>query len=794
MDRKYEWPYYGIDIPPGLLKSETKTYNIFKPPCIDLENCISNTHFTVPKKRCSLQKGIILPHYTTFNKQTRQAERTYYFPENIDDPKICDNMINYTSKLESADKICDKQNNSCYIKISREFPDVFTQIFEIINELEQILDYLKEYCQSPDKQRNEVLERRINNIILSYDHSRQNMLYNASDNYLNAPIDSTRVYFTKLHTRLIIDSAEYRNKNEYMEYIKQLLIDKYIFLSYFIQFIIEQPVNVEKEISKIHDLVVCVSADELFVPASAKNIFSDLVQFNSDEGSPMSMLEQGISASGKAVVFEEQSLKQGKLSRVSEQPNRGQSEEQSLEKIVKERKKMIKAGVQEMLQYNINENYVLKYIHTQPIPIETIYFIKNKCDELLEMIGLFEQSLGKQEKQLIPIDNKNKIIKTRDLTDILLIYYAYPFVEIIIEPLLQLNDYQLQFLSEFFYKFESKFYNNFLQGSKKIKNKVEIFTKLYNRIKDSLFYDKICFLISFSIISAYNTKMIENITNGLPSLHEISEANIQIVRNVILIYQEIKISNQTYDLNTGILSICRDIPLNVLHHKIDNQLVKNNPYDILGLPHNSEYQIVKTKILDLLKTNPTLPNLQHAKELFKTVTKKNEFDSKIQQHNSMVMIFCKHLYYIINNIIYKILNYDNPTYGLYIFSMNEVILITEIYCNEILYPLFAQKVRFFLTIFNKLKLVNSERIEKTNQEIYAELRDYIRQPYEFSHEFNIHITLLDKCLDALITMDNMNQLNKDDPEKERLHTQFRHQYDEITSYLNANRKKIETFQ
>jgi hypothetical protein len=126
--------------------------------------------------------------------------------------------------------------------------------------------------------------------------------------------------------------------------------------------------------------------------------------------------------------------------------------------------------------------------------------------------------------------------------------------------------------------------------------------------------------------------------------------------------------------------------------------------------------------------------------------------------------------------------------------MNEVILITEMYCNEILEPLLVPKVRFFLNIFNQLKLVNNDRIEKTNQEIYAELRDYIHQPYEFSVEFNIHITLLDKCLDGLITMDNMNQLNTDDPEKERLHAQFRDEYKEITSYLDAHRKKIESFE
>jgi len=798
MSEKYQWPYYGIDIPRGLLHSDTKTYNIYKPQCGDLENCATNSHYTIPKKKCSNENSIILPHYTTFNKNTRKAERTYYFPEHIEDPNICNNMESYFNKIAHDEKKCDSSNNICYIKMNRDVPDVFNEIFEIIKELETVLNYLRQFCQSSNKQISQRLERRIDDIIFSYDHSRQTRLYTLADNYLNAP-GFTRETFKNIRISLIINRAEYSNKNEYKEYIKNVLIEKYIFLSHLITLIIEQPVDIRKEISTIQELVECVPDDDRSVIASAKNIFSDLVQSNSDEGSPMSLEEQGLSVLGEAaVVKQEQGLsvlgeaavvkqKQGKMSKLSVQ-----SDTNLLDQLVKQRKQKIKQDIQQILEYNIDQNYVLEYILTDAIDIELIYNIKNKCDELLKEIKKFNSSITKDDEKI----KNNKIILTRDFTDILLIYFAYPVAELIIEDLLHLNEFQLKFLTEFYYKFQNKYSYNFIRGTEKNEKKVDIYIRLYNRIQDSLFYDELSYLISFQFVVSFNNQVIDNIKNGLGYFHDIPEYNYNVVAKSIHRFKEIKKKLKTYDTNTGILEILRDIPLEVHNNNIDNQLVTNNPYDILKVQHNETYENIKLKILQIMKNKDEVlyPNFTDAKVIFKTIETKMQFDSKKEQHNFVANVFCRHLNYLIINIIYKICRYNKPTYELYLFCINQIIIIAEIYSNEILYPSIAIKIPFFLTILKKLLQINSERLQKTNQEIYAELRDHIQLPYTFSVEFEIPIRLLNIALDVLITKDNMNQPEIDRDTFSALNTLFIQQDKAVKDYIDANGEFLSTFQ
>jgi len=794
MSKNYQWPLYGIDIPPGLQQSETKTYHIYKSPCGDLENCVKNSHYTIPRIECSQRDGIILPHYTTFNKNTKKTERTYYFPENIEDPNMCDNMINYTSKIARDDKICDSANNSCYIKMSRDdIPDVFIQVFEIIDELEKVFEHLIEYCESSNIKRNEFLEKRINNIILSYDYNRQNSLYTASDTYLNIDYESTKEFFKQFRTQLIIDRAEYSNKNGYKEYIKSVLIDKYIFLSHFIENIINQRVDISKEVAKIRALEQCVADEQESSIEISKGKFNVLAQPDSDEGSPQAVLEQGVSASGKEAVVLDDQLNQGKLSKLLVKPTRDQHEEQLLEQIVQDQKKMIKQSVQEILEYNIDEAYVLDYINTQPISIEIIYNIRNKCDELLHLNEHIESNSSKVEKSIISRENKERIYITRDLTNILEIYFGYPFYPVIIESLINLTAYQLEFLTKYFYKFDNKFYLNFMRGIEMVQNKEEVINALYNRIEYSLFYDKICYLISFNLISAYHDKIIDNIKKGLTPLNTISQVNLNIINKILPIYITTKHRLNTYDINSGLLNILMDFPYHILQYNIDNTLldVKNNPYDILSLPHDTKYEQIGLKILDIVKNNPQLPNLKEARALLGTQKKRIDFDTKIQQQKSMVMLFCTQIVYIINHMFSNIILHHYPYFGLLSFPINEIIVISEKYSKEILCPLLINKITFFITIQKQIKLINNEKIEKTNQEIFNELRDYINQPYEFSDEFNIYITYLNMNLNVLITTDNINNMNEHNSQREVLIQQLKQEYEALSIYRKEYKKQIE---
>jgi hypothetical protein len=759
MSQKYEWPYYGIEIPPGLIKSDTKTYDIYKEHCGDLENCITNSHYTIPKTRCSPREGIILPHYTTYNKQTRTSDRTYFFPENIDNPKICDNMINYTSKIERPDKICHTQNNSCRITISRDdIPDVFTQIFEIINELEIVFNFLKTFCETSDKQKNQNLERRIDNIISSYDSIRQNMLYNASDTYLNAPMDSTRTYLTTLHTSLIIDRAEYSNKNEYMEYIKQVLIDKYIFLSHFIQYIIGQPVDIRKEVTKIQALEHCLPDIEDVSFESSKGMFSALAISDSDEGSPQADREQGISSEA----------------RVSDTPLLGEkkvldvhlSEQSLLDQSIKEIRSRLRERIKGILEFHITEDFVLEYIKNPIIDIEIIYNIRNECDDLLLSIQDYISKMGEKDKPIISEENKMNIQNKRDLANILLIYYAYPNYQSIIGQILDLNENQTIFLNKYYYRFDKRFYINFVRATDDKQN----YVRLFDKIRHSNFLNIVCFLLITSIIIPNTDIIIKNIINNLHPFTGITKTKdiIEVFKNYIVINVEL---NQ-FNLNVALIEMLLTIYDYII--KIDKQLcdVKNNPYQILGLPDYTDFLQVNVTILRHYQQGTTTPAIMEAKNLVGTVKKKTDFDNRLKQNEEIYIIFTRCLKRIIIKMLDNLLQSQKLYYEMFQYAVDNIISIIEKYNNDLGCPIFKNRITFFLTIITNLKLIHNDHVELTNSEIYKTIIDHINQPYPFSNEIEKEVLLYTLYCNALITKDKLDNTNKTEPEWQQLYEQF----------------------
>jgi len=759
MAGKYEWPYYGIEIPPGLIKSETKTYDIFKEHCKDIENCITNSHYTIPKTRCSSREGIILPHYTMYNKQSGKAQRTYFFPENIDNPKICDNMINYTSKIERHDKICDTQNNSCRITISRDdIPDVFTQLFEIINELEEVFNFLKTFCETSDKQKNQNLQRRIDNIISSYDINRQNLLYTTCDTYLNAPIDSTRVYLTTLHTSLIIDKAEYSNKNEYMEYIKSILIDKYIFLSHLIQYIIGQPVDISKEVTKIRSLEHCLPdiADVSF--ETSKGMYSSLAISDSDEGSPQADIEQGISS--EARVSDTPLLPERKVLEVH------LSEQALLEQSIKQIHNKLKKRIKDILELKINEDFVFEYIKNPMIDIEIIYNIRNECDDLLLSIEDYISKMGEKDKPIISEQNKMNIQNTRDLANILLIYYAYPNYQSIIGQILDLNENQTIFLNRYYYRFDKRFYLNFVRATDDKQN----YVRLFDRIRHSNFLNIVCFLLISSIIIPNIDIIIKNIINDLDPFTGISKTKDII--EVFKYYIDINVELNKFNYNVALIEMLLTIYDCII--KIDKQLcdVKNNPYQILGLPDYTDFRQVNITILQHIKNGTATPDIMEAKKILGTDKKKTDFDNRLKQNEEIYIIFTRCLNRIIIKMLENLLQSQNLYYELFQYTVDNIISIIEKYNNDLGCPIFKNRIIYFLDIIKNLKLIHNDHVELTNLEIYKTIIDHINQPYPFSNEIEKEVLIYNLYCKALITKDKLDNTNKTEPEWQHLYEQL----------------------
>jgi hypothetical protein len=763
---KYEFPLYGIDIPPDLIPSQTKTYDIYTEQCNNLDSCIRNLHYTIPRKRCSPEKGIILPHYTRYNKEKGVVDRTYYFPEHIDNPMVCDNMMNYKSKISRVDKICDKANNICRIKLSRDdIPDVYTQIYEIVNELDKVFNLLKQFCESSNEIHNQHLERRIHNIILSFDLNRENLLYTTNDTYLNLDnqldesIQTTRQYLTTIPTKLYADKAEYSNKDEFKEYIKHFLKEKYVFLSYFIQFIIRQPVDITDQIRNIDTIQRCeVHLDsQLDVK---KGLFSDLSKLDDEQellSSPDSVGEKG-----QTVSFTQLEMSLGK------KKDDSLSDEQLLKQSIKSIQDSLKQRILDILDLNINENFVLAYLHNESVPIERLATIRNECDELLIAISDYKSKASKKDKLIISKSDIETISNTRNLLYILEIYYVYPDYSSIVQKMLDLNDYQLKFLEKYSYKFDKKFYLNFLRATQ---NYID-FLRLFIMIQHHHFINIVCFLITTAVMVPYINQIINNLINRQPCLKDISQNQQNIIEKVFPGYISINVKEKYFLQNSALIELLIQISNNICNIDLDLTTLEYDPYDVLGLKMKESYEITIKTLIDKMKLDRENKLLIKVKDLIGTKNKKEIFDKKLDQHLLVVIIFCNGLYRIILKIMQNLINSEEFYNELFPYIINNLILIMEKYTMNLCYPIFRDKMVFYLTIINNLKLINDDRLEQSNEQIFKNIKNYITEPHPFSEIILKDISTMVLFCNALISKEKLNQTSAADPEWTNLLVQF----------------------
>lgn len=773
MSKIFEWPYYGIDIPDGLNHSQTKTYDIYTEPCNNLDSCIINSHYTIPRRKCSPEKGIILPHHTRYNKSKGIVDRTFYFPNDIDNPNVCDNMLNYTNKKDRGDKICDVKNNSCHIKMSRDdIPDIYIQIYDIVNELDKVFHLLKQICESSNDIQKQSLQKRIQIIILSYSIDRENILYSLNDTHLNldnqydSSRQTTRDYLNSINMKLSADKVEYSNIHEFIDYVKLFLKEKYNFLSYFIGFIINQPVNINEQIRNIDSIQNCLDDVDSPIEIKNKSIFSVLSQ--SDDEETLSSPES-VEAKGNSKSFSELELS------VPKRKEPTLSDDQLLMETIKSTRDSIKKIIADIIKVNINENFVFEYLKNESISIETLSRIGNQSEEILESIREYELK-NKEDEPIISPSKKEKIINTRNFIGILEIYYGYPDYTSIVEKILNLNDNQLRFLEKNFYKFDKKFHLNFLLGTDKYND----FLRLFMMIRHHNFINIMCFLIITGIMITFINQLITNLINNKDCLFEVSQNMRNIIENIIPLFVSINFEENKFIVNSNLIQILIFISNNICVVDVDIAKLPYDPYDVLGLPMMESYPITIRTILETIRQNRGNPLYTQVKDLIGTEPKKQIFDQKLKQHRIVVAIFCNGLYKIIIHIMNNILHSEYKYLGLYPFLINNLVLITERYTNGVCYPKFKNIIIFYLTIVKNLKLIDDPNIEISNEQIFVNIKKYITDPYPFSQDINTDIATLVSFCNVLISKEQLNHSSQSDPNWEQLLTQYRTHLEALT--------------
>ena len=766
MSKKYEWPYYGINIPDGLIHSQTKTYDVYTEPCNNLDNCIINSHYTIPRRRCSPEKGIILPHHTRYNKSKGIVDRTFYFPNDIGSPNECDNMLNYTNKKDRPDKICDVKNNSCHIKMSRDdIPEIYTQIYEIVNELDKVFQLLKQICESSNEIQKQRLQKRIQIIILSYSIDRENILYSTSDTHLNLDIQSdsskqtTRDYLNSINTKLSADKVEYSNIHEFIDYVKLFLKQKYNFLSYIIEFIINQPVNINEQIRNIDTIQNCLDDVDSPIEITKKSIFSVLSQ--SDDEETLSSPES-VEAKGNSKSFSELELS------VAKQKEPTLSDDQLLKETIKSTRDSIKKIIADIIKLNIDENFVFEYLKNESISIETLSRTGNQCEEILESISEYELK-NKEDKPIISPSKKKKIINTRNFIGILEIYYGYPDYTSIVEKILNLNDNQLLFLEKNFYKFDKKFHLNFLLGTDKYND----FLRLIMMIRHHNFINIMCFLIITGIMITFINQLITNLINNKDCLFEVSHNMRNIISKIIPLFVSINYEENKFMLSANCIQILIFISNNICDLDVDITKLPYDPYDVLGLPMMESYSITIRTILEKTRQNRGNPLYTQVNDLIGTEPKKIIFDEKLKQHKIFVAMFCNGLCKIIIKIMNNILHSEYKYLGLYPFLINNLFLIAERYTNGLCYPKFKNMIIFYSTIVKNLKLIDDPNSEISNEQIFVNIKKYITDPHPFSQDINTDIASLVSFCNVIISKEQLNHSSISDPNWQQLVTQFK---------------------
>lgn len=740
MDKKYQFPLYGIDIPDNVIHNQTKTYDIYSERCENLEKCVRNPHYTIPRKKCSSDDGIILPHYTIYNKQKNQVTRKYYFPENIDNPKICSNMHNYNSKIQNSEKICHSKNKICHLTISQpEIPELFTQVYEIQKQLEKVFELLTVFCGSSNADVNKAIQKRINKIVDTYDEHRQTILYRTCDEYLQIKRLTTKENMERIPTAMVFMLRAYESKAEYKDVIKSFLEYEYTFLSHFVGFIIKNRVSVQDELTRVNRITQCADDVDLSSHKSSSGAFDVLAS----DASPLAEASSPTSVLHLQIANTEPN--KPKKTQLPHAPD-----EHLLKLAIEQTQQNILDKLREISEYHINNEFVLEYLQNELIPIETLSIIRKDAIDFLDII--------EQRQIKLDLSLKESIIHTINAIDIIEIMNGIPDNTTAIERILSLNAYQLEFLEQNRFKFTNKFILIFQRGAKSFEN----YEKLFSITLNSYFLNNLFFLLLVDFMILYIDTFIKNLKQNKPGITDISKLTDDMM-DLAFPYLDQSKKKPIYSS----YAVHIEVLLSTLNgiNAIDLDKINFNPYKKLGITQDTSIDDITRLLVQLIRQNKDDLELRRAKELIGSKLKKDMYDEKLSEHYSIVKTFYKILQYFttkqLENVLFKRpLNYDLSTY-----IWSNLLKFVEEYCSHLCKnEIYKNRIEYFLNIAHRLNINQT-----IDEEAIVDIMGYMNEPKPFYDEFiNSYNEKTNSMCQAIIYMVTLDNMDIDSPEREEL--------------------------
>jgi hypothetical protein len=745
MDRKYEFPLYGIDIPPNLKHNQTRTYNIYSERCENLEKCVTNPHYTIPKIRCSSDDGIILPHYTIYNKRKNQVTRTYYFPEKIDDAQICKNMNSYHSKIANREKICDSKNNICHLTISQsDIPELFNQVYEIQKQLERVFELLTIFCGSSNAANNKAIQKRINQIVDTYDEHLETILYKTSDEYLQVNRLTTREHMESIPYSLVFIPRACESKVEYKDIIKSFLQYEYTFLSHFVGFIIKNRVSVDDELTRVDSITDCIADADLSSHKSSRGAFDVLAP----DASPLSEATSPIGA-----VQLQISIPEPIKPKIPKSPQ--VSEEELLKLAIEEIQQNIIHNLQEIREYHINNEFVLEYLQNESIPLENLSIIRKDAIENLNII---------QQKKIILDDRslEESAIHTIYAIDIIEIINGIPDNTTAVERILSLNPLQLEFLDQNRFKFTNKFILIFQRGAKNF----EDYEKLFSMTQNSYFLNNLFFLLLVDFMIIYIDTFIKNLKQNKRGITGISKLTDDMM-NLAFPYKQQNIKNDIFSSNV----IHIEVLLSTINgiNFIDLDKINFDPYEKLGITKDTAVNDIAKLLVASIKQNGVTPDLKLVKDLIGSRDKKDKYDKELLEHYKIVNTFYKILQYFTTKQLENLL-YKRPlNFNLFTYLWSNLLKFVEEYCSHLCKnEIYKNRIEYFLNIAHRLNMNQT-----IDEEVLVDIMGYIneRKPF-YDGDINSYNEKASLMCESIIYMYRLDNMDMDNPDRENLALKF----------------------
>jgi hypothetical protein len=757
MDQKYQFPLYGIDIPDNLIHNQTNTYDIYAERCENLNRCVRNPHYTIPKKRCSSDGGILLPHYTIYDKKTNRVNRTYYFPERIDNDRICSNMFNYTSKIERIVKHRDcNSNNICRVTISQsDIPEIFDEINDIIKQLEKVFDLLKKYCESSNIEENKSIEQTINSLVRLFDEHRQNNLYRLCDEHLHITPLKTKLYMEGVSSSLIFIPKTYKSKIEYRDLIKSFLQHEYNFLSNFLGFFIKNNVSVRDELAKIDSIRECAEISSVPKKLVSRGQF-DVLKTDSPKSSEVEPEELPIS---------EPSDVTSKKKLVKQRSQTPDDDEGLLKAEITRKHTGVINRLIEISQLNINYDFVLEYLnfesqeeHADSQPITEKFPIEYLVDICYEAIELFRYTNSNIKD--VDILLMSQIIDTIDSISLISIIYGIIDNNTTMLRILNLSANQLIFLDAH----PNKFINKFKVIVLRCATRLEQYESLLKKTESSPFINNLFFFVLSEIMVSYISSYIQNLKQNISGESNIPQLIIDVVENLSFTYEKQNLKNEFspnaihIDLLIKFIKCLSNIDLDILYF---------DPFEQLGVPKDASYQTITISLVNKLKTDRTNPVLLKIKTLIGNPTGFATYNDKIDKMDKSIEYILKILQYFITKRLDNIIHRFPILQNLYSYVWNNLFIFIDEYmnylCNNMIYK---NRIDYFLQIIYRLN-----NFELDDEQLIVDILNYMHEPKnesffnEFINIFNHQTELL--C-EKILNMYQIHRISDDNPEKEAL--------------------------